>query len=133
MFSRLDVTKFLDTQRLVWFGLFVALLLSCGKPLPVLDNIDIEKWKEDKAGCSLVRKALLDQLDQQREKIKSLSQSEVVELLGRPDKNELLKRNQKFFYYFLEPGPTCPNGNPEFKKLMIRFNAIGLAKEVSIE
>ena len=81
----------------------------------------------------MVRMTFLDQLDRQREKIKSLSESEVVELLGRPDKNELLKRNQKFFYYYLEPGPSCANGNPEFKKLMIRFNAIGLAKEVSIE
>lgn len=120
-------------QKLILISLVFVLLLSCGKPLPTFDNMDIEKWKEDKAGCNLIRKALIDQLDQQREKIKSLSESDVVELLGRPDKNELLKRNQKFFYYFLEPGPTCPNGNPEFKKLMIRFNAIGLAKEVSIE
>lgn len=126
-------TKLLRMEKLVWFSLFFAVLLSCGKPMPTFDHIDIEKWKEDKAGCTLIRQPLIDQLDQQREKIKSLSESEVVELLGRPDKNELLKRNQKFFYYFLEPGPTCPNGNPEFKKLMIRFNAIGLAKEVSIE
>ena len=120
-------------QKLVLFNLFFFLLLSCGKSLPILDGIDIEKWKEDKAGCSLIRKNLIDQLDHQREKIKSLSESEVVELLGRPDKNELLKRNQKFFYYYLEPGSNCPQGKPEFKKLMIRFNAIGLAKEVSIE
>jgi hypothetical protein len=123
----------INMQKLVWFSLFFVVLLSCGKSLPTFDNIDLEKWKEDKAGCLLVRKALIDQLDQQREKIKSLSESDVVELLGRPDKNELLKRNQKFFYYYLEPGSSCANGNPEFKKLMIRFNAIGLAKEVSIE
>ena len=120
-------------QKLVLFSLFFSLLLSCGKPLPTLDEIDLEKWKEDKAGCTMVRQTFINQLDQQREKIKSLSESEVVELLGRPDKNELLKRNQKFFYYYLEPSPTCPQGNLEFKKLMIRFNAIGLAKEVSIE
>jgi hypothetical protein len=120
-------------QKLVLCSLFFFLLLSCGKELPVLDGIDLEKWKEDKAGCSMVRQATIDQLDQQREKIKSLSQPEVIELLGRPDKNELLKRNQKFFYYYLEPSPACQMGKSEFKKLMIRFNAIGLAKEVSIE
>ncbi len=106
---------------------------SCGKPLPALENIDIEKWKEDKAGCLLVRQSFLDHLNRQKEKIKSLSESEVIELLGRPDKNELLKRNQKFFYYYLEPGPVCGKKEVAFKKLMIRFNAIGLAKEVSIE
>ncbi len=120
-------------QKQVLFSLFLFLLLSCGKELPVLDGIDLEKWKEDKAGCAMVRQSTIDQLDRQREKIKSLSQPEVIELLGRPDKNELLKRNQKFFYYYLEPSPACPLGKSEFKKLMIRFNAIGLAKEVSIE
>jgi hypothetical protein len=120
-------------QKLVMPSLFFALLFSCGKPLPTLDEIDLEKWKEDKAGCAMIRQTFINQLDQQREKIKSLSESEVVDLLGRPDKNELLKRNQKFFYYYLEPSLSCPDGKPEFKKLMIRFNAIGLAKEVSIE
>ncbi|MBK5279141.1 MAG: hypothetical protein JJE09_09795 [Bacteroidia bacterium] len=120
-------------QKLVLHSLLFFLLLACGKPLPTFDDFDLDTWKDDKAGCKLVRKGLIDQLDKQREKIKSLSEQEVVDLLGRPDKNELLKRNQKFFYYFLEPGPACGSYNNEFKKLMIRFNAIGLAKEVSIE
>lgn len=120
-------------QKLVWLSLVFILFQSCSKPLPTLENIDIEKWKEDKAGCLMIRQSFIEQLNNQREKIKSLSESEVVELLGRPDKNELLKRNQKFFYYYLEPGTTCGKENVEFKKLMIRFNAIGLAKEVSIE
>ena len=119
-------------QKLVLVS-FCLFLLSCGKTLPTLDGIDIEKWKEDKNGCTLVRQTSIDQLNHQREKIKSLSETEVVDLLGRPDKNELLKRNQKFFYYYLEPGTTCSNSKVEFKKLMIRFNAIGLAKEVAIE
>jgi len=120
-------------QKLVLFSLYFFLWSSCGKELPVLDGIDLEKWKDDKTGCAMVRQASISKLDQQRDKIKSLSQPEVIELLGRPDKNELLKRNQKFFYYYLEPSPACPQGKAEFKKLMIRFNAIGLAKEVSIE
>ena len=120
-------------RRLALLSFIFFLLISCGKALPTLEEIDLEKWKEDKAGCGMIRLSFINQLGNQKEKLKSLSQSEVVELLGKPDKNELLKRNQKFFYYFLEPGPTCPSGNPEFKKLMIRFNAIGLAKEVSIE
>jgi len=124
---------FSGLRKIATLAISIFILLSCGKPLPALDNIDLQKWKEDKAGCGAVRKAVIPQLDQQREKIKSLSEVEVVELLGRPDKNELLKRNQKFYYYFLEPGPGCQSGSAEFKKLMIRFNAIGLAKDVTIE
>ncbi len=119
-------------QRLVWLSI-VIVIQACGKPLPALEQIDMAKWKEDKNGCQLIRQASIDALDQQREKIRSLSEAEVVELLGRPDKNELLKRNQKFYYYYLEPGTACSTSKVEFKKLMIRFNAIGLAKEVSIE
>jgi outer membrane protein assembly factor BamE (lipoprotein component of BamABCDE complex) len=121
-------------QKLLYISSFFFLLLSsCGKPLPSFDGLDLKSWKEDKNGCGTIRQQLIDQLEKQKEKIKSLSESEVVKLLGRPDKNELLKRNQKFYYYFLEPGPNCGNEKTEFRKLMIRFNAIGLAKEVSIE
>jgi outer membrane protein assembly factor BamE (lipoprotein component of BamABCDE complex) len=59
---------------------------------------------------------------------------QIVELLGRPDRNELYKRNQKFYYFNLKPAPDCPNYNPEDNaRLAIRFNAMGLAKEVMIE
>ena len=122
-----------NMYRIVLLSLFLIILHSCGKPLPSLDGIDLEKWKEDKGGCQLVRQKFIDPIDQQREKIKSLSEAEVIDLLGRPDRNELLKRNQKFFYYYLEPGPACDSEKLDSKKLMIRFNAIGLAKEVSIE
>jgi outer membrane protein assembly factor BamE (lipoprotein component of BamABCDE complex) len=72
-------------------------------------------------------------LDQQKEKLLALDQMQVVELLGRPDQNELSSRNQKFFYYFIEPGPDCQSSSgAEPERLAIRFNAMGLAKEVAI-
>lgn len=57
---------------------------------------------------------------------------DLVDLLGRPDENQLLDRNQKFFKYYLEPGPNCDNPKVDAKKLVLRFNAMGLAKEVMI-
>lgn len=58
---------------------------------------------------------------------------DVVQLLGRPDENQLLERNQKFYTYYLEPGPLCENSKEGAKKLILRFNAMGLAKEVMIK
>ena len=59
---------------------------------------------------------------------------QIVKLLGRPDQNELSTRNQKFFYYFLEPAPACGTATDSLSaRLSIRFNAVGLAKEVAIE
>lgn len=74
-------------------------------------------------------------LQSQSEKLLALSEQEIIDLLGKPDENELFKRNQKFYYYFLEPSKACNltsrESDPE--RLVIRFNAIGLAKEVSVE
>ncbi|MFM8911909.1 MAG: hypothetical protein ACKOE6_03170 [Flammeovirgaceae bacterium] len=113
-------------------SLLLFLLVACGSPLPQLDGIDLEKWRTDKNGCQGERLRYLAPLQTQREKLKGLSQDEVVELLGRPDKNELYKRNQKFFFYSLSPGKECGTDSSH-QQLSIRFNAMGLAKEVVIE
>lgn len=76
---------------------------------------------------------MLEAMKAEKEKLLSLNELQIVELLGRPDQNELYKRNQKFYYYFLQPSPDCPAPAPEALRLVIRFNAMGLAKEVSIE
>ncbi len=71
----------------------------------------------------------------QREKLLALKELQIVDLLGKPDQNELSKRNQKFYYYFLQPAKECNTGDSTItpKRLAIRFNAMGLAKEVRIE
>ncbi len=70
----------------------------------------------------------------------ALDEMAIVSLLGNPDQNELYKRNQKFYTYFLQPGPGCAAANAAPgdrdaapKKLVIRFNAMGLAKEIIVE
>ena len=72
-------------------------------------------------------------LQVEKEKLLALDEKEVIKVLGRPDRNELFKRNQKFYYYFLQPAPECNLGNDNPQKLVVRFNAMGLAKEVVIE
>ena len=47
-----------------------------------------------------------------------------MQLLGKPDLQQLAKRNQKFFYYQL----NCQNS----QELSIRFNAVGHAKEMML-
>ncbi len=70
----------------------------------------------------------------QKDKLLALEELQVAELLGKPDQNELYKRNQKFFYYYLQPSKECNLGDTLApKRLSIRFNAMGLAKEIRIE
>ena len=109
-------------------------LFSCGKPLPTLDNIDLQAWKDDKNACEGKRSSMLESINRQSEKLLALDEQEIISLLGKPDDNELYKRNQKFFYYFVQPGADCADSSTAVpKKLVIRFNAVGLAKEVAVE
>ena len=114
------------------FIVFLLLAASCGKPLPTLEGIDLKQWKDDKNGCHLYRWKTMKQLDTQKDKLLSLPEDEILKLLGRPDQNELYRRSEKFFKYFLEPGPICRRDSSE-TILSIRFNAVGLAKEVEVE
>lgn len=110
------------------------LFSGCGKDLPALENIDLEQWRKDRNACGTYRTENLTAILSQKEKLLALKEMQVVKLLGRPDRNELYKRNQKFYYYYLKPAPDCEKYSAENNiRLAIRFNAMGLAKEVMIE
>lgn len=113
--------------------LALLLCVACDKPLPTLEGVDIDAWQQDKHGCKGTRNSMKRAMDAQKEKLLSLGQMQIVELLGRPDENELSSRNQKLFYYFIDPGPACDGATDSLAaKLAIRFNAVGLAKEVGV-
>jgi len=116
---------------LVWIGLFL-ILNSCGKPLPDLAPVDLVQWKGDKGGCKARRLTYLEELKKQKDELKGFSEKDIIKLLGRPDHNELYKRNQKFYYYDIDPGKSCGD-EKEGQQLVIRFTAMGYSKEVSIE
>lgn len=69
----------------------------------------------------------------QRDKLKGLSEMDLVKLLGRPDRNDLSERNEKYYYFFIDPAPGCESGDSTATRLIIRFNATGVSKEVAIE
>jgi hypothetical protein len=119
-------------QRLSY--LVIALIVvGCGKSLPEFQNLDLKAWRGDKHACADYRAKNIESIRTQKEKLLALNESQIIELLGRPDRNELYKRNQKFFFYDLEAGHSCDSLLMEWSQLSIRFNAMGLAKEVAIE
>lgn len=121
-------------QRYSWLNLVLILLLmgSCGKPLPTLDNINLETWKGDLNGCNGKRLEMQQSVTEQKDKLLALDEKQLIKLLGRPDQNELYKRNQKFYTYFISPAPSCNSSSSGSVKLIVRFNAMGLANEVTV-
>jgi len=132
-YTYLDLYTYNEFMKKIFPILAIVFLISCGKPVPELSAIDLNAWKADRGGCKSQRAEYLGYLQTQIEALKGLSEDDIIKLLGRPDRNELYKRNQKFYYYDIEPGKNCGAGQPANHQLIFRFNAMSRAKEVSIE
>ena len=115
--------------------IILLLSASCRPKREDFTGIDMVQWRSDNQACGDARIKSRDTFSTQKDKILSLSEWEVVRVLGTPDRQELSRRNQKFYYYYLEPHGACATTDSTNKALRvaIRFNAMGLAKEVRIE
>lgn len=111
--------------------IFVA--ISCGNNEITLEGVDLDVWKQDPKGCRNMRSAMGAQLENQRDKLVRLSDMEIVDLLGKPDENELFVRSQQFYRYYIDPAPSCEAGKENPRVLIVRFNALGVCHEVSVE
>lgn len=95
-----------------------------------IKNFDSEKWKNDLKGCKNERLQLVETLEAQKEQLMGLSQAQIVALLGKPDAQELLKRNAKTFTYYLSEGVQCGKGSKEGVALIIHFGALNYVSEI---
>lgn len=135
MHKKLGLLIYLRTKnfRAMRFSPFIVsiflFLFACGAKK--IEGFDAEKWKKDPKGCKSERLALLETLEKQKQKLIGLSQSEVVSLLGKPDAQELLKRNAKTFTYYLNEGSQCGVGSQEGIALIIHFGALNYVSEIS--
>ncbi len=119
-------------MRHAWLLSFFFICLSCSKPLPQLSDVDLSEWKDDPKACNGTRSKFLEPLQRQRDKLKGLSEGDLVDLLGKPDLNDLSRRHEKFYYFYIDKAPAC-GGDSTANWLIVRFNAVGLSREVAIE
>ncbi len=121
-----------DFQR---FGVFAIIFvaISCGNREVAFEGVDIDVWKEDSGGCEGLRAAMGGSLAAQRDKLLRLKEMEIVDLLGKPDENELYVRGQKIYRYYIDPAPSCGSGMEDPRILVLRFNALGVCHEAGIE
>ena len=116
-------------------GLLI-LFTSCGKGVEI-ENFDKNAWKNDPLACKNTRKAQIEALDKGKDLLKSLTPKQLINTLGRPDRQELYERNQRYYLYFYEKGAQCDGEldiNLEKTPLIrIRFSAIDIVTEVIIQ
>ncbi|MCU0446598.1 MAG: hypothetical protein MUE85_16955 [Microscillaceae bacterium] len=112
----------------------LASLMAC-KEAPKLDNFDKTEWVKDRQACLNLRSKYLASLESQKLKLKGLGQNQVMQLLGKPDIQELYNRNQRFYIYFYEKGAQC-EGKADIingKVIKIRISALDAVTEVLIQ
>lgn len=116
-------------MRLYVFMVWAILIFTACR-YEKIENFDFQKWKNDSKGCKNERWELAEILEKQSEKLMGLSQAQVVGLLGKPDAQELLKRNAKIFTYYLSEGSQCGQGSQEGIALIIHFGALNYVSEI---
>ncbi len=109
-------------------------LVACRRETPTLKDFDAESWKKDRMGCMDKRASLIGSLTAQKEILKGLGQNQIIEILGKPDFQELASRNQRFYIYYYKRGQACEGGKPNLKQdavLRVRFSALDGVNEVT--
>ena len=116
-------------------SLIFTFLLACSNPPEKLGNMDLNKWRSDRGGCNNTRKAMEKDLKAAEAELKGKFADTVGDILGRPDIQQLGERNTKFYVYFLEKGPQCEDmkAKSAAKKVILKFNAVGLLSEITYQ
>ncbi|KYG74781.1 hypothetical protein EV198_0719 [Roseivirga ehrenbergii] len=108
------------------------LITACTKKADVGD-FDSAKWIGDQSGCLNQRAEMIQDLIKIKPNLLALYHKSIIEVLGKPDAEELYERSQTYYWYYIDPSPKCnqPSENP--RKLSIRFTAMGIANEIDIK
>jgi hypothetical protein len=118
------------------FPLILCLLLLSGCFTPEsLENFDSKAWKNDRKGCNGERVKLIGEFEALRKEFYGKKEFIVRRVLGKPDQEELLERNQRIYYYYIEPGVQCAGNNnlPEANRVEVRFNALAKVSEITYQ
>ena len=113
--------------------LFIIVCLSSCQNATQFPGFDTEDWKKDRFACNGTRTGMKGDFEKVRQKLKGLTQMEVVDVLGKPDLQRLDERNMKSYLYFLEPARTCTGGKNDAQVAILRFNAVDRVFEVTYE
>jgi hypothetical protein len=119
------------TKFLIW-GLFLIMLQSCYTP-ESLRSFDSETWKADRYACDGKREKLIPEFEKIRKELYGKKEYIIRNLLGKPDKENLLERSQRIYYYYLEPGTQCqdPQTLSDVTRAEVRINSLGKVSEIT--
>lgn len=118
-------------RRLLFIPL-LCVVLSCSQKASIA-GFDSDNWKKDKKGCQAQRSTLLHDFDTIRLALYGKPENDIKDILGKPDAEQLMRRGQRVFIYYLEPGSQCSERNKlsEANRIEVRFNALQKVSEIT--
>lgn len=118
-------------KKLLALAALTLIITGCLKKVEIKD-FDTDLWASDPKGCQNIRPQLIDKININKKQILGLYQKDVLKIFGQPEEQELYKRSQTYYVYYLDAAETCkmPIENP--RKLYIRFTSLGIANELTI-
>ena len=109
----------------------ICLLSACTKKVDTGD-FDTEAWLADAKGCNGTRAEMVEDLRTLKPSLLGHYQKRIIKVLGEPEEQELYRRSQVYYIYYIDPAGDCPNAIQNPRKLQVRFTALGIANEVNI-
>lgn len=106
--------------------------LACGTP-ESLQGFDSNTWKADRNACNGKRQTLTGEFEKIRKELYGKKEYIVRNLLGKPDKEDLLERSQRIYYYYLETGEQCRDASElsDALRAEVRINSLGKVSEIT--
>lgn len=101
---------------------------------PEIKGFNFEAWRADRNACQGIRDTMQTNLERIRPQLKGISDRHLMQLLGKPDRNELDERNRKYITYFISAGNQCdPKAAALGKRIKFSSSAMGIISEAIIE
>lgn len=122
----------IDMKKYILLGVLFPLLLSCSEPVRI-DGFESTAWQKDKKACEGQRSQMMGEFESIRRELYGRPEAEIKDILGKPDGEQLMRRGQRVFIYYLEPGGQCNERNKlsEANRAEVRFNALGKVSEIT--
>jgi len=106
----------------------ITLFCSCNEPVN-FKNFSQENWKKDNLGCEGLRETEMEHFKEVKEVIQGVGETDILAILGRPNRHVLGKRMKKNYFYFVEV--TCKDLTTTPKSwLEVKFNSVSQVDEV---
>jgi hypothetical protein len=115
--------------------LFLALpliFLSCQSGPENYKDFDVKSWKADPEACNGKRNGMTNALEAIRSELINMEEPKLREILGKPDRIELLERNQKVYQYYVTSGKQCAGdqvSERDGQVFVVRFTPTNKVKE----